>query len=164
MVFSARILAVLAALGLTLSATGASSEPAVQGGAQAATGASSHGAKSTFVLIKSHSGGGGGGGGGRMGRSMGSGMGRSNGPRMSGMAPRMGTRSLGMRAMRMDGRRVRFEGGRHHRRHGRGIFIYGDGYGYDDYYDYGSGSCYWNCRHSGYGPRYCRAYANNFCD
>lgn len=153
MVSRVRILAVLAALGLALSGSGASSAPAAQGSPEAP----SHGAKSTFVLIKSHGGG--------MGRSMGSGMGRSSmGPRMGGsMGPRMGTRSLGMRAMRMNGR-VRFEGGRHHRRHGRGIFIYGGGYGYDGYDDYGGGSCYWNCRHSGYGPGYCRAYAYNFCD
>jgi hypothetical protein len=163
MVFRVRILAVLAALGLTLSATGASAAPAAQASPEAATGASSHGAKSTFVLIKSHGGGSVGGGG--MSRGMGSGMGRSSmGPRMGGsMGPRMGTRGPGMRAMRMNGR-VGYGGGWRHRRHGRGIFVYGDGYGYDGYDDYGGGSCYWNCRRSGYGPGYCRAYASNFCD
>jgi hypothetical protein len=163
MVSRVRILAVLAALGLALSGSGASSAPAAQGSPEAP----SHGAKSTFVLIKSHGGGGrsmGGGMGKSMGSHMGGSMGHHMGPRMGGsMGPRMGARSLGMRAMRMNGR-VRFEGGRHHRRRGRGIFIYGDGYGYDGYDDYGGGSCYWNCRRSGYGPGYCRAYAYNFCD
>jgi hypothetical protein len=55
-----------------------------------------------------------------------------------------------------------FAGG--HWRHGhfrRGIGPFA-GFWYD--YDYGyGGSCYWNCRNAGYGPSYCRAYADNFC-
>ncbi len=58
-------------------------------------------------------------------------------------------------------------GNRFHHRNRFGPFV---GYGYDypywdygDYYGYGGGSCYWNCRNSGYGPGYCNAYAYNFC-
>jgi hypothetical protein len=48
----------------------------------------------------------------------------------------------------------------HHR---RGFF----GGPYIGFWDYGpyydGGSCYWNCRESGYGPAYCRANAWEFC-
>ena len=51
-----------------------------------------------------------------------------------------------------------------HFRHGhfRGgpFFGFGLDYGYPGY---GGGSCYWNCRSEGHGPRYCRAYAWEYC-
>jgi hypothetical protein len=56
-------------------------------------------------------------------------------------------------------------GHRGHFHHGRRAFYGGPfiGWGYDNPYWYDSGSCYWNCRNSGYGPGYCQAYAYNFC-
>ncbi len=50
-----------------------------------------------------------------------------------------------------------------HHHHGHfGPFVgFGLDYGYPDWY--GGGSCYWNCRNEGHGPRYCQAYAGNFC-
>jgi hypothetical protein len=48
-------------------------------------------------------------------------------------------------------------------RHGRG-FARGPFIGFWDYGPYyDGGSCYWNCRESGYGPAYCRANAWEFC-
>jgi hypothetical protein len=62
------------------------------------------------------------------------------------------------------GRRAFARGNHFHHRNRFGPFV---GYGYDypywDDYGYGGGSCYWNCRNSGYGPGYCNAYAYNFC-
>ncbi len=59
------------------------------------------------------------------------------------------------------GRTAFFPGRRGFFRHGRffpfGVGLYGYGWGY------GGGSCYWNCRASGFGPGYCSAYAYNFC-
>jgi len=55
------------------------------------------------------------------------------------------------------GRYARGYGGYGYRRFAR---YGGRGYGYG--YGFG-GSCYFNCRASGFGPGYCRAYAFNFC-
>ena len=98
--------------------------------------------------------GGGGGGGGRGGSFASGGVGVSRGGINSGRAFSTGPRSG--RGYVREGR-----GSYGYRRRGYGFapFV---GYGYNDTY-YGGGSCYWNCRSSGYGPGYCRSYAVNFC-
>lgn len=92
---------------------------------------------STFTLIRGgHGGGGHGGYGGHA------------------MSHSMGGRSIGGGIGRhhFAGRRFFFRHHRHHRFFFAGPF----------FYDYGDGSCYWNCRQY-HGPRYCRAYAANYC-
>jgi hypothetical protein len=124
-------------------------------------------APSTFTLIRGMRGGG---GGMRMGGMRMGGM-RAGGMRMGGMRGMRGPRMAAMRTgprrgavvVRRGGRGFaggrRFAGGRYWR---NGRWWYGPAaVGFVG--GIGGGSCYWNCRNTGYGPGFCRAYAGNFC-
>ena len=108
--------------------------------------------KSTLTLIM-HGGGGFGGMHGGGGFAMhGGGFG---GTHMGGIGPRFGPGGhfrFGHPAF-FHGRRGFF---RHRHFFPFGVGFYGVGYGY-------GGSCYWNCRASGFGPGYCSIYSWNFC-
>ncbi|MGO8953711.1 MAG: hypothetical protein ACLPWS_10170 [Rhodomicrobium sp.] len=144
-----RLTAVLAALGLF-----AASQVAFAGTLTSSLG-NQPAAPGTIVLAIGHGGHGGAGGG--YGGGFGGGFGG-----FGGKAAGIGGYS-GHPAFAPGGGRFAHRGHfRGRRRFFGGPFI-GWGYDYDYPYWYDSGSCYWNCRNSGYGPGYCRAYAYNFC-
>ncbi len=99
----------------------------------------------------------GGGGGGGFGHG-GGGMGHAGGVQSFGSAGR--SPMMGHGPVMGHGRAFA-----HHFRHGHfregPFFGFGLDYGYSDWY--GGGSCYWNCRSEGRGPRFCRAYALEYC-
>ena len=123
-------------------------------------------APASAVIPAAHGGGhggfGGGGGRGGGGFAFGGGAGiRGGGPGLNG------GRAFGSGpGFRGGGRSYAFDGRGGYGRGRRGYYGYGYGpfvgFGYDYPY-YGGGSCYWNCRNSGFGPSYCSAYAFNFC-
>lgn len=149
-----RILAAVAALGVTLAAQSAYAEAPVQANTGLAVRAAAKQPVSTFLLIKNGS---------HMGGMKMNGMSGMGHMKMNGMSggPGMHMKNYGLKNSYSYSGSFHRYGGRYRR--GRGYFVYGYPYG-DGYYGYGGGSCYWNCRQSGYGPGYCHAYAYNFCD
>jgi hypothetical protein len=88
--------------------------------------------------------------------------GRSSG--IHGYSMGQGVMRHGFTGQRLSMRRGGAFGFEHHRHHRFGGFaLLGYPYGYSDWYDSGSGSCYWNCRAEGYGPGFCRANAWEYC-
>jgi hypothetical protein len=135
------VTAAAAAFSLSLLANAAMAEPvsASNAGGSAADQQAPVSNNDPFVLVRGGHGGGHGGGGHMSSR---------------GFSTRGPTANFARRGTFRD-RDGRFR----HRRFRRGSIVFDGDYGYDGY---DGSSCYWNCRQS-HGPRYCRAYAANYC-